>query len=69
MDFKGIGKGTISRIDEILETGKLEEIKLKKTILKNEEYINELEQVFGIGRKKAYELVNKYGIKSIAQLK
>jgi len=67
--YAGIGKGTITRIDEILSTGKLKEISIKKKHKDVEKYIDELEQVFGIGRKKAYELVTKYGIKSIADLK
>lgn len=68
-NIKGIGKGSLQRIDEILKTGKLSEI--NETII-NDEYLNyvqELEDVFGIGRKKALELVTKYNIKSIQELK
>lgn len=67
--YAGIGKGTITRIDEILNTGHLKEINIKKKEMKNEKYMEDLEQVFGIGRKKAYELVTKYNIKSISELK
>lgn len=68
-DIKGIGKGTIARIDEIIKTGKLSEIKIKKSDKKYSEYIEELTQIHGIGHTKAYELVTKYDIKSIEQLK
>lgn len=68
-NIKGIGKGTIARIDEILKKGKLSEIKIKKSEKKYSEYIEELEKIHGIGHKKAYELITKYGIKSIAELK
>jgi DNA polymerase beta len=65
--IKGIGKGTISRIDEILKTGKLSEI-----ITVNNDYtifIDELEKVIGIGRKTAYDLYKKHNIKSVKELK
>jgi DNA polymerase/3'-5' exonuclease PolX len=68
-DIKGIGKGTIKRIDEILSTGKLEEVKIKKKEKKYAEYIEELQKIFGIGHTKAYELVTKYNIKTIDALK
>ncbi len=68
-DIKGIGKGIINRINEILKTGKLSEIKVRKKEKKYQDYINELEQIFGIGRKTAYELVTKHNIKSVKGLK
>lgn len=68
-DIKGVGKGTIARINEILETGKLSEIKTKKGEKKYLKQIDELSTIIGIGRKKAYELITKYNIKSIPQLK
>lgn len=67
-DIKGIGKGTISRIDEILKTGKLSEIKIKKSDKKQSDSVMELMEIHGIGHAKAYELVTKYGITSIKQL-
>ena len=67
--YAGIGKGTMSRIDEILTTGKLKEVSIKKKHMEVEKHIEELEQIFGIGRKKAYELVTTYNIKSITDLK
>lgn len=67
--IKGIGEGIIRRINEILKTGKLKEIKVSD---KEKEYlkqIKELSNVFGIGRKKAYELITKYDIHTIDDLK
>jgi len=66
-DIKGIGKGTMNRIDEIIKTGHLQEVKGTKQ--KYEKYITELESVIGIGRKKAYELIKNYDIKSVDELK
>lgn len=68
-DIKGIGKGTISRIDEILKNGKLSEIKLKESDKKYSDHVKELELIHGIGHAKAYELVTKYNIKTIDELK
>jgi len=68
-DVPGIGKGLMTRIDEILKTGKLKEITLDKT---KKDYLNklaELETVIGIGKKKAKELYDKYGITSVKELK
>lgn len=68
-DIKGIGKGTISRINEILKKGKLSEIKLKHKEKEYLSFIEELEHVIGVGRRTAHELVTKYNIVSIEQLK
>ena len=68
-DIEGVGKGTINRINEILKTGKLSEIKeevIDQTYLN---YLEELEDVYGIGHKTALELYNKYNVKSIKDLK
>ena len=67
-DIKGIGKGTIDRIDEILKKGRLSEIKITKSDIKSSDYVANLEQIHGIGHTKAYELVTKYGIKSVEEL-
>lgn len=64
----GIGDRTISRIEEILKTGKLSEIKISADIDKYLKIIDELDDVIGIGRKKAYELFKKFNIKSIKDL-
>lgn len=68
-DVAGVGKGSVQRINEILEKGKLSEIKLKSQNKKEMEYIEELEKVINIGRKKAIELVREKNIKSIEDLK
>ena len=68
-EIKGVGKGTISRINEILKKGKLSEIRVDKKYKKYMDYIEELEQIIGIGRKTAYDLVTKHNIKSINELK
>lgn len=68
-ELDGIGKHTIERIKEILETGKLKELEnFKDDSSKKEEIINELEKVVGIGRSKALEFYNQ-GITSIKMLK
>src|SRR2546430_16406501 len=63
-DHKGIGTGTIRRIDEILKTGKLSEVNEADVSGKHLDYVDELMKIFGIGRIKAYELYTKHGIKS-----
>lgn len=68
-EYKGIGKGTIERIDEIIKTGKLSEVNDADISGKHLEYVDELMKIFGIGRIKAYELYTKHNIKSIDDLK
>ena len=68
-NISGVGKGTLDRIDEILKTGKLSEIRqdvIDKSYLN---YLEELEDVYGIGHKTALDLFNKYNVKSINDLK
>jgi DNA polymerase/3'-5' exonuclease PolX len=67
--IKKIGKKSLIRIDEILKTGKLSEIKINSQSINYLKVISELEDVFGIGRKKAYELFMKYSITSVEDLK
>ena len=66
-NISGIGKGTIKRIEEILKTGKLSEIR-KKNNSQYLESISNLIKIFGIGKKKANELIVKYNIHNINDL-
>lgn len=59
-----VGMGTVKRIDEILKTGFLSEITPK-----DYKAYEELEQIFGIGKEKAKDLIENHNIKSIKQLK
>jgi DNA polymerase/3'-5' exonuclease PolX len=68
LKMPGIGKGTIDRVAEILKEGYLLELKDFNDYNNEEEIINELETVVGIGRSKALEFV-KNGVKSINDLK
>jgi DNA polymerase beta len=67
--IKGIGKGIVERIDEIIKTGKLGEIKITHQSDKYLQYVDDLEQIYGIGRNKAIELINEHNIKSVSELK
>jgi len=72
LNLPGIGKGTIARIIEILETGHLEEIdELQKKFnesSKEIDIITQLNDVVGIGDKRAIELIKKFKVKSIQDL-
>jgi DNA polymerase/3'-5' exonuclease PolX len=70
-DISGIGKGIMSRIDEILENKKLSEIDQSeiKVIKKEMDLIEELSKVINIGSKVAKQLIEKHNIKSIDELK
>jgi DNA polymerase/3'-5' exonuclease PolX len=70
-EFKqpGIGKGTLDRIKEILEKGKLDELKNFKDIsTKDKQILEELESIVGIGKVAAKELFDA-GITSVKDLK
>lgn len=68
-ELPGIGKGTIDRITEILEKGKLDELKnFKDTGSEDKKAIEELESVVGIGRSTALDFI-KQGIKTVDELK
>lgn len=74
-DLPGFGSGTVSRIDEILRTGKLAELEslgpeqdTRKLMEQRIKYIEELTEIFGIGEKLAGKLVDQYNIKSIDDL-
>jgi len=66
--IKGVGEGTIRRIKEIIETRKLSEVKITESDKQYLKMIEELEDVYGIGRKTAYNLFKEYKIKSIQEL-
>lgn len=70
-NIPGIGKGTIKRVAEILETGSLSELITKYDKEKQEKIdsIQELEKVIGIGSANAKKLVTQYNIRSIDELK
>jgi len=66
--FKGIGDKIVEKVDEILKTGKLlaaEKVREDPKI----EFIHNLQKVYGIGPSKANELVNKYNITNIEELR
>jgi len=68
-ELDGIGAGTIQRVKEILETGKLAELEsFTDTNGDKEKSINELEEIVGVGRVKALEFYNQ-GITSVKMLK
>jgi DNA polymerase/3'-5' exonuclease PolX len=67
-DLKGIGSGTIRRIEEIIKTGKLSEIKITAKDEKFLKIMEELEESYGIGKKTAYTLFKKHNIRSIEDL-
>lgn len=72
--YDGVGSGIKRRIDEILTTGKLAELKNGKKkpgqlTLKQQKIIEELTKVEGIGRVIAKKMVVKHKIKSVADLK
>lgn len=68
-EYENIGKGSIKRIDEIINTGKLAEVNEADVSGAHLAYVEELTRIFGIGRIKAYELYTTHGIKSIDDLK
>ena len=55
-DIKGIGKSTLKRIDEILESGILVEIKSKSSNFNTLNTLKDLERITGIGPVKAKKL-------------
>jgi DNA polymerase/3'-5' exonuclease PolX len=67
-DIEGIGKGIISRVNEILETGKLSEILSNKKVMEGMLLLEQLTDVIGIGPILAKKLVKQYKIKSVEDL-
>ncbi len=68
LKLKGVGQGTINRIKEIITTGTLKEIKITESDKKYLKMIEELEDIYGIGRNTAYKLFKEHRIKSIDEL-
>ena len=64
-NIKGIGDKTIARINEIIDTGVLSEIKKEKIQIGA---VKELSSIYGIGPVKASEFYSLYGIKSLKEL-
>lgn len=58
-NIKGIGKGTIDRINEILKNGNLQENKSVEKKQKNISDFNKLQTITGIGPVKAKQLIDK----------
>jgi DNA polymerase/3'-5' exonuclease PolX len=68
-NIEGIGKNSLARIEEILKTGKLSEVKITKETDRYLKFLDELTEVINIGRKKAYDFFKNYNIKSVKELK
>jgi len=69
----GIGKGTINRVIEIIDTNSLQELteldnKLK-IMAKKSDIVSELSSIINIGDKKALKLIKEHNITSINDLK
>jgi DNA polymerase/3'-5' exonuclease PolX len=63
----GVGKGTIDRINEIIKTGTLEELRDDVDEIANS--IKDLTSIINIGEKIAEKFVRDYDIKSVKELK
>lgn len=63
-DIKGVGKGSIEKINEIIQTSTLSYLNTNN----NNEIVNELTEVIGIGTIIAQKLIQKYKIKSLDEL-
>jgi len=70
-EYSGIGKGIKSRVDEILKTGTLPELKsdLMGQIKEKITIIEQLSGVHGIGPKMAKQFIEKYKVKNVTELK
>lgn len=68
-ELPGIGKGTIDRIKEILNNGKLKELEnFTEEINENDKLIKEFETIVGVGRVSALKFIED-GITSVKDLK
>ena len=63
--IKGIGPKTVARINEIIDTGKLSEIKSGQNQI---EAVKELSEIYGIGPVKASEFYTNHNITNLKQL-
>lgn len=70
-DYDGIGKGTISRIDEIINNNSLSEINNSKIkdVVKEMNLIKDLSEIINIGSKIAKDLIDNFNIISVDDLK
>lgn len=70
--IKGIGKNSLERIDEIINTKYLKELDIYKTkykhLIRKQKIIDELMEIIGIGHKMALDLIDEYKIESINDL-
>lgn len=64
-NIKGIGPKTVARIDEIIDTGKLSEIKSGQSQIAA---VKELSEIYGIGPVKASEFYTLHKITNLKQL-
>ena len=64
-NVKGIGTKTIARINEIIDTGKLSEIKKDQMQV---DAVKELSSIYGIGPVKASEFYTQYNITNLQEL-
>lgn len=68
-NIKNVGKKSLERIDEILKNKKLKEIYIDNNKFKYLSIIDKLDDVIGIGRKKAFDYFKNHNVKSIDDLK
>jgi apurinic endonuclease APN1 len=71
-NIDGIGKSSLLKIDEIIKTGTLslyKNIKKNNIIQKNIKSISQFQKIWGFGIKLSKEIVLKYGIYTISELK
>lgn len=66
-DVKGVGKSILAKIEEIIETGKLDRLK-DYNADGHAKIVDDLLRVHGIGPSKANELVKEHGIKGVEDL-
>lgn len=66
--IKGIGIGSIKRIDEIIKSGTLKEILFDDKTNELLKTIKLFKKIYNIGEKTAYKLINKFKIKTIDDL-